>query len=788
MDRKFSGENAVDLPRERMYRCSGASVHLSASATFMVVVRQRRRISAYLCGKSGLLFFDVLLSSFSLLPVNSPPPITALSAPPVKSHGTVLIIDNYDSFTFNIRETLADIGVDSFVIRNDEITEDEIIALSPSHIIISPGPGTPDNPEDIGITNAAIKYAIENGRALLGICLGHQALAKYFGGNIVQAKEIMHGKTSMLSRQNPGGLPHPDILDGVPDEFEAMRYHSLIAELETFPATLSLTAQTREGVIMALQHKEKPVYGVQFHPESFGTPEGKKILENFMRVNLEAFADLLAKGIPKHTEEDMELPLPDVLRSRIDDTDQRAFEFVEFPCELPPEQVYARFHAGSDHCYLFESLDTGGGEGSHHFSYMGLGPAFVISACNDTVYLNDQEIDVSETHGNAFDVLNATVERMRKREKGSGKVPVGQHLSGGFIGYMAYESIQYQEPKALPVEGRTPKGQKTFAYGYFEDGLVYDSEMGKYYYYTRGQDRSSMFREVISRSVDTTPPVISNEMDDVSQGEFVRRVQYLQQEKIRTGETFQTVISRRKTFDIDGSMMPLYDNLRRTCPSGNMHAIKMDDAESIGSFPEQILSIVSGKAVTYQVAGTRRRTGNEEIDVPTFQKLITDPKELAEHMMLIDLARNDLARSSVPGSVRLPEDRLMHRLDAGGVMHIASEVTSTTNGLSPLRALQCVAPMGTVSGAPKVRSVQIIHDVERQARGLYAGSIGFVDMRGNLGAVVGLRAIQRQGTTLIIQAGAGIVLDSIPTEEYRETVKKMHTTSEVITPFLQTAT
>ncbi len=720
--------------------------------------------------------------------MDSPPLPTAPSAPTVNSPGRVLIIDNYDSFTFNIRAVLAEIGVDSIVVRNDEISEEEIQEMNPSHIIISPGPGTPDNPEDIGITNIAIKYAIENGRALLGICLGHQALAKYFGGNVVQAEKIMHGKTSMLTHQNPGELPHPDILDGVPEEFEAMRYHSLIAELKTFPEALSITAQTREGVIMALQHKKQPIYGVQFHPESFATPQGKNILKNFLRVNPDAFADLMANGIPKHMEEETELPLPEVLRNRIDETDQHQFEFMEFSCERPPQEVYAKFHAASNHCYLFESLETDGGEGSHHFSYMGLDPKFVLSACNDTFYLDDTEIDISETNGNAFDVLNATVERMRKRENGSGKVPQGQHLSGGFVGYMAYEAIQYQESKALPSEGRTPKEQKTFAYGYFEDGLVYDSEMGKYYYYTRGQDRSAMFQEIIRRPIDATPPVISNEVDEVSQEEFERRVAYLQREKIQTGETFQAVTSRRKIFDIDGSMMPLYDNLRRACPSGNMHAIKMGDAESIGSFPELTLSIVNGEATTYQVAGTRSRTGNESTDEKTFQDLITDPKELAEHMMLIDLARNDLARSSVPGSVRLPEDRLMHRLDAGSVMHIASEVTSRTNGLSPLRALECIAPMGTVSGAPKVRSVQIIHDVERQARGLYAGSIGFVDLRGNLGAVVGLRAIQRQGSMLIIQAGAGVVLDSNPTEEYLETKQKMRTASEVIGPFLHTAT
>ena len=176
---------------------------------------------------------------------------------------------------------------------------------------------------------------------------------------------------------------------------------------------------------------------------------------------------------------------------------------------------------------------------------------------------------------------------------------------------------------------------------------------------------------------------------------------------------------------------------------------------------------------------------NQHVDDATFEELITDIKELAEHMMLIDLARNDLEMSSVPGSVETDRETIMHRLNAGRVMHIASEIRSRVNGIPPLSALLAIAPMGTVSGAPKVRSMKIIHENEdEEPRGQYAGSFGFVDMRGGLEAVVGLRSIMRYGQKIVVQAGAGIVYDSDDEREYLETVNKMKAALGALESFL----
>ncbi|PIR50886.1 hypothetical protein COU78_04285 [Candidatus Peregrinibacteria bacterium CG10_big_fil_rev_8_21_14_0_10_49_24] len=700
----------------------------------------------------------------------------------VQSTANVLIVDNYDSFTYNIREALAKLGVDCTIVRNDEITIEEVESLNPSHIIISPGPGTPNKPEDIGVSNQVIEYAVREHKVLLGVCLGHQAIAKYFGGDIVQADDILHGKTSELNlAENPG-----DLFADVDDVGEVMRYHSLIAADESFPSDiLHVTSRVRDdtAAIMSFQHRELPIAGVQFHPESFATQRGQALLENFLKMNPDAYEELRQKGIADSSVSTHVIALPESLRSVADTVDIRAFQQMPFECNLLPEQVYERLHDASEHSYTFESLDSNGGERTGRFSYFGLEPEFVLSATNNNFFVNDEQVDIGDS--SAFDALNAAVEHVRKQTVDGDDIPQEQRLTGGFVGGMSYEAIQYREPT---VGVSTPADQKTFSFGYFSDGLVYDKETGRYSYYTRGADRRHLFTDILSRESSQEVPRVSLKSEGESAEDFMEKVREVRDEKIRTGESFQTVLSRKRIFDIQGSMAPLYTRLRDISPSGNMHAVKMGDFESIGSFPELTLKVANGEAVTYQVAGTRPLTGDAETDAAAFEDLRQDPKECAEHRMLVDLARNDLAMSSLPGTVELTPEMLMHRLDAGRVMHMASEVRSRVNGIPPLQALLAIAPMGTVSGAPKVRSMQIIREKEGgEARGLYAGSFGFVDMRGGLEAVVGLRSLMRTRDELTMQAGAGIVYDSDDAAEYRETEQKMRVVKETVEPFLRSA-
>jgi anthranilate synthase/aminodeoxychorismate synthase-like glutamine amidotransferase len=186
----------------------------------------------------------------------------------------ILVIDNYDSFTYNLVQYLGELGARMTVYRNDKISPGGINKLRPERIVISPGPG---EPRDAGISEEVIRVFGKT-TPILGVCLGHQAIGEVFGGRIVGSRCLMHGKTSKIYHDGKG------IFKGLKNPFEATRYHSLVVERKTFPKTLKITAQTKDKEIMGLEHREYPVYGVQFHPESILTGEGKKLLANFLKL------------------------------------------------------------------------------------------------------------------------------------------------------------------------------------------------------------------------------------------------------------------------------------------------------------------------------------------------------------------------------------------------------------------------------------------------------------------------------------------------------------------------
>ncbi len=185
----------------------------------------------------------------------------------------IAVIDNYDSFTYNLVQYLGELGAEIKVFRNDQVTLDQLVTLSPTHLVISPGPG---DPNDGGISNEAIRY-FTGKIPVLGVCLGHQCLGAVYGGVVKRAPKLMHGKTSPIYHNSKG------IFDGLPSPFEATRYHSLMVE-EPVPDCLEVTAFTSDGIVMGLKHKDHPTFGVQFHPESILTKHGKQLLKNFLSI------------------------------------------------------------------------------------------------------------------------------------------------------------------------------------------------------------------------------------------------------------------------------------------------------------------------------------------------------------------------------------------------------------------------------------------------------------------------------------------------------------------------
>jgi anthranilate synthase/aminodeoxychorismate synthase-like glutamine amidotransferase len=185
----------------------------------------------------------------------------------------VLVIDNYDSFVYNLVQYLGELGAEPLVYRHDEATLEQMVALDPAAVLVSPGPG---RPEDAGVSNEAIATFGERGVPVLGVCLGHQCIGQLYGGRVVRADQVMHGKTSQIRHEGQG------LFEGLPSPLEATRYHSLVVERSSVPDVLEVTAETEDGVVMGLRHRDLPVEGVQFHPESILTEGGHKLLQNFL--------------------------------------------------------------------------------------------------------------------------------------------------------------------------------------------------------------------------------------------------------------------------------------------------------------------------------------------------------------------------------------------------------------------------------------------------------------------------------------------------------------------------
>lgn len=188
---------------------------------------------------------------------------------------TTLIVDNYDSFTWNLFQLFGALGGEPRVVRNDAVTVEDIRRMTPSHVVLSPGPGHPDDPARLGVCRALLEQDL--GMPILGVCLGHQAIVSVAGGRIVQASRLMHGKTSLVEHEGEG------ILRELPRPFEAMRYHSLTADPASLPPSLAVTAWCKDGTIMSVRHRQRPIFGVQFHPESIGTASGPALCRAFLR-------------------------------------------------------------------------------------------------------------------------------------------------------------------------------------------------------------------------------------------------------------------------------------------------------------------------------------------------------------------------------------------------------------------------------------------------------------------------------------------------------------------------
>jgi anthranilate synthase component I len=307
--------------------------------------------------------------------------------------------------------------------------------------------------------------------------------------------------------------------------------------------------------------------------------------------------------------------------------------------------------------------------------------------------------------------------------------------------------------------------------GIFEDGIVFDHTINQAYYYFRGENRLTEVTELFKESVAPKEQfTYAQPIVNTSKEHFEKAVQKAKQ-YVTAGDIFQVVLSKRFQFQYTGSLLTFYKSLRQINPSPYMFYYKSDKRQIVGASPEMLVRIDNRRVITFPIAGTTSATANPEENLRLGKELLKDQKERAEHVMLVDLARNDIGRISKYGTVRVPE--FMHVHQFSHVQHIVSQVMGDLqDGLESFDALKAVFPAGTVSGAPKVRAMEIIEELEPSHRGPYAGAVGYFSCNGNADFAITIRTLFSEGNCAYIQTGAGIVADSVPEKEWFETDHK----------------
>lgn len=357
-------------------------------------------------------------------------------------------------------------------------------------------------------------------------------------------------------------------------------------------------------------------------------------------------------------------------------------------------------------------------------------------------------------------------------------------FTGGLVGYFSYDYIMYAEP-SIKLDGRDEEGfqdvdlmlfDKVIAFDHFRQKLIlianvdvknlaesYPQAVSQLEEMEKLIRHGERMPEKKLRLTSPLRPLFTRE-------EYCRMVER-GKDYIREGDIFQVVLSNRFDADMEGSLLDAYRVLRTTNPSPYMFYFTSDAIEIAGASPETLVKLTEGKLSTFPLAGTRPRGKTGEEDAQMEKELLADEKERAEHNMLVDLGRNDIGKISAIGSVKV--ERYMEIEKYSHVMHIGSMVTGQIkDGLDGLDAVDAVLPAGTLSGAPKIRACEIIHELERNKRGIYGGAIGYLDFSGNLDVCIAIRLAFAKNGKVFVRSGAGIVADSVPEKEYEECLNK----------------
>ena len=681
-----------------------------------------------------------------------------------------LLIDNYDSFTYNLFQLLAEVnGEEPLVVRNDAASWDELARLGCDNVVISPGPGRPERIEDFGVCAAAIR---RSELPLLGVCIGHQGLGALYGAAVVPAPEPFHGRLSAVIHDEA------PLFAGIPREFAAVRYHSLCVE-QPLPDELRATAWTSDGIMMALEHRQHPLWGVQFHPESICAEHGRRLLENFR--------DLSALHWDRQGH-----PRPDKTRSN-----ETAFlsirRFEGAPAGpsrklimrrldrlVDPEQAFVSLYGESENAFWLDS--SAGGEGAR-FSFMG----------DDTGPLGKT---ILHRVGEGDSVFGRLAEELESRRTVA--VPgLPFEFQCGFAGWFGYE-LKAECGGDAAHESPLPDAAFVFA----DRMIAFDHAERRTYLLAltepSGEAEAERWLDATAKRLAGLPKQSTGRKDDSEWsfcpvgGEFgaeprlVRaRERYLGEIEecgrlLAEGETYEVCLTNAMLAELgDGDAtvgapdpLELYRALRRVNPAPYASFIRFGDTAVLSSSPERFLRIGrDGWAEAKPIKGTSRRGATPAEDARLAERLRTGEKSRAENLMIADLLRNDLGSVCEVGTVHVPS--LMEVETYETVHQLVTTVRGRLReGLGPLDCVRACFPPGSMTGAPKLRTMQILDRLEGEARGPYAGAIGWLGLDGSCDLSVAIRTIVLDGSSARIGAGGAIVALSDPEEEYEEMLLK----------------
>jgi para-aminobenzoate synthetase len=719
-----------------------------------------------------------------------------------------LLIDNYDSFTYNLFQLLAEVnGVEPTVVRNDEASWEELSGLGFDNVVLSPGPGRPERARDFGVCAEAIRRCEA---PLLGVCLGHQGLGWVHGGQVAAAPEPLHGRVRAVEH---AGAP---LFAGIPGRFEATRYHSLCLA-RPLPDALEEIAWGEDGTVMAVAHRARPQWGVQFHPESIATEHGMQLLANFRDLSRAVLAVTGSEPLRRPGWVDFQ-----------SDSDKKSTHSTALPAlelkarrvgrAVDPERAFVALYGESSSAFWLDSSRPGPGA---RFSFIGdaSGPLgamvlYDVDAGEITVEHGGEDScggdsgqgDLGTAAGpGEVEVRTESIFEYLEREQRRLPQPPADlpfDFACGFAGYLGYE-VKADCGSANAHASPLPDAAFVFA-----DRLIaFDHESNHTYLLCLTQPGEESAAEIWLSATESRlatlagsaslgeigedsmepPRCCDSESSPISPHLARSHDRYLDDiatclDLLRQGESYELCLTNSIAAEVEADPLSLYIELRRVNPAPFASYLRFGERAVLSSSPERFLRVDRERGVEAKpIKGTSRRGATAAEDAELAAHLREDEKNRAENLMIVDLLRNDLGRVCEVGSVAVPA--LMEVESYETVHQLVSTVRGRLReGLSAPACIRACFPPGSMTGAPKLRTMEILERLEGQARGVYSGAIGYFGLGGGCDLSVAIRAIVLDGDRATIGAGGAIVLQSDPEAEYGEMLLKAAAPLRAIDP------